>query len=125
MCVYMSDMQGMDRGYLYLSSSIRFSIYKYNVISNFYCAGGYQRGNWWHIFMIICNQLTSNNYNQYYNSHVHVFRIKVLPDSSFFASFSDNGTTKLWDVNKMKGLHVINKPRLTYSQQGISPHCYK
>ncbi len=44
------------------------------------------------------------------------FRIKVLPGSSYFASFSDDGTTKLWDVSKMEGLHVINKPRGTYSQ---------
>ena len=45
-------------------------------------------------------------------------RLCVLPDSTLFASFSDDCTVKLWDVQKMDGLHVINKPRLTYTLDG-------
>ena len=48
-------------------------------------------------------------------------RIKVIPETNhntLFVSFSDDSTTKVWDVNKMEGLHVINKPKLVYNQQG-------
>ena len=42
-------------------------------------------------------------------------RIKVIPETNhntLFVSFTDDSTTKVWDVNKMEGLHVINKPKL-------------
>ena len=48
-------------------------------------------------------------------------RIKVIPETNhntLFVSFSDDSTTKVWDVNNMEGLHVINKPKLVYYQQG-------
>ena len=48
-------------------------------------------------------------------------RIKVIPETNhntLFVSFSDDSTTKVWDMNKMEGLHVINKPKLVYNQQG-------
>ena len=47
-------------------------------------------------------------------------RIKVIPETNhntLFVSFSDDSTTKVWDVNNMEGLHVINKPKLVYYQQ--------
>ena len=82
---------------------------------------GHQRVSWWLTYTIISNQLTSMvAIHGTHASHIiprqFLCRLKVLPGSSFFASFSDDGTTKLWDVNKMEGLHVINKPRGTYSQ---------
>ena len=42
----------------------------------------------------------------------------MLPESTMFASFSDDGTTKLWDVSRLEGRTVVNKPRMSYGQQG-------
>ena len=39
-------------------------------------------------------------------------------DSSMFATFSDDGTTKIWDMSKLEGRNHVNKARLTYSSQG-------
>ena len=36
-----------------------------------------------------------------------------------FATFSDDGSTKLWDVAKLEGRNIVNKARLSYSQQGV------
>ena len=55
------------------------------------------------------------------SSFLSLHRIKVIPETNhntLFVSFSDDSTTKVWDVNKMEGLHVINKPKLVYNQQG-------
>ncbi|XP_019859703.1 PREDICTED: phosphoinositide 3-kinase regulatory subunit 4-like [Amphimedon queenslandica] len=96
--LYKKDMQGMDKGYLYYP---------------FYQAPA----SWAPKGQLV--------------AHIHdhlqaVNKIKVIPDSTYFVSFSDDSTTKIWDVNKMEGLHVINKPRLVYSQQGgkIKTGCY-
>jgi len=43
----------------------------------------------------------------------------VLKDSTLFATFSDDGTTKVWDVQKLEGRNLISKAKLSYSQQGL------
>ena len=47
-------------------------------------------------------------------------RIQVLQDSTIFVTFSDDGTTKVWDVHKLEGRNLISKAKLSYSQQGSS-----
>ena len=47
-------------------------------------------------------------------------RIQVLQDSTIFATFSDDGTTKVWDVHKLEGRNLISRAKLSYSQQGSS-----
>ena len=47
------------------------------------------------------------------------YRLCVMTDSTMFATFSDDGTTKLWDVQKLEGRNVVNKAKLSYSQQGV------
>ena len=49
-------------------------------------------------------------------------RVRVLPDSSVFATFSSDGTVKLWDVQKLEGRNLINKAKLSYSQLGQNNH---
>ena len=49
-------------------------------------------------------------------------RVRVLPDSSVFATFSSDGTAKLWDVQKLEGRNLINKAKLSYSQLGQNNH---
>ena len=46
----------------------------------------------------------------------------MLPDSSVFATFSSDGTVKLWDVQKLEGRNLINKAKLSYSQLGQNNH---
>ena len=43
----------------------------------------------------------------------------MLPDSTVFATFSNDGTTKLWDVQKLEGRNLINKARMSYTQLGM------
>ena len=45
-------------------------------------------------------------------------RVRVLLDSPVFATFSSDGTTKLWDVQKLEGRNLINKAKLSYTQLG-------
>lgn len=40
-------------------------------------------------------------------------------DSSLFATFSDDGTTKIWDMSKLEGRNHVNRAKLTYSGQGV------
>ena len=47
-----------------------------------------------------------------------VCRICALMDSSVFATFSDDGTTKIWDMAKLEGRNHVNRAKLTYSSQG-------
>ena len=35
-----------------------------------------------------------------------------------FASFSSDGCTKLWDVNRIEAKTVANRPKVTYNHQG-------
>jgi WD40 repeat protein len=56
-------------------------------------------------------------------AHVHehrdsINRVRVLLDSPVFATFSSDGTTKLWDVQKLEGRNLINKAKLSYTQLG-------
>ena len=44
-------------------------------------------------------------------------RLQLLPDSSMFASFSNDGSTKLWDVSRIEAKTVANRPKMTYSHQ--------
>ena len=44
----------------------------------------------------------------------------MLLDSTVFATFSSDGTTKLWDVQKLEGRNLINKAKLSYTQLGLS-----
>ncbi|KAL7746650.1 Serine/threonine-protein kinase [Sorochytrium milnesiophthora] len=46
-----------------------------------------------------------------------VNQICVSPDSTFFASCSDDGTVKIWDCQRLVK-NVTNQARLTYSRQG-------
>lgn len=48
----------------------------------------------------------------------HDCRVRVLPDSSMFVSFSNDGCTKLWDVSRIEAKAVANRPKVTYSHQG-------
>lgn len=45
-------------------------------------------------------------------------RLRLLPDSSMFASFSNDGTTKLWDASRIEAKTVANRPKTTYNHQG-------
>ena len=49
-------------------------------------------------------------------------RIRVQPDSTVLATFSSDGTTKLWDVQKLEGRNLINKAKLSYTQLGMYYH---
>ncbi|XP_064396061.1 phosphoinositide 3-kinase regulatory subunit 4-like [Halichondria panicea] len=56
-------------------------------------------------------------------AHIHehkhsINRLSVMTDSTMFATFSDDGSTKLWDVAKLEGRNIVNKAKLSYSQQG-------
>ena len=46
------------------------------------------------------------------------FRLQVSPDYSNFATASDDGSVKLWDLQKLDGRSLINKSRQTYSRPG-------
>lgn len=47
-----------------------------------------------------------------------MFRIQVSPDFSHFATASDDGSVKLWDLQKLDGRSLINKSRQTHSRAG-------
>ena len=47
-------------------------------------------------------------------------RVRVQQDSTILATFSSDGTTKLWDVQKLEGRNLINKAKLSYTQLGRS-----
>lgn len=47
-------------------------------------------------------------------------RLQVSPDYSHFATASDDGSVKLWDLQKLDGRSLINKSRQTYSRQGTA-----
>ncbi|EDO39636.1 predicted protein [Nematostella vectensis] len=56
-------------------------------------------------------------------AHLHehkaaINRLQVSQDLMYFATASDDGTVKLWDLQKLDGKRVINKSRQTYSRQG-------
>ena len=68
-------------------------------------------GYWWVNFVLLTSSPPSL-------SHPH--RLSVMTDSTMFATFSDDGSTKLWDVAKLEGRNIVNKAKLSYSQQG----CY-
>lgn len=44
----------------------------------------------------------------------------MLLDSTVFATFSSDGSTKLWDVQKLEGRNLINKAKLSYTQLGLN-----
>lgn len=48
----------------------------------------------------------------------HMTRIRVVPDTPLFVSFSSDGCTKLWDVGRIEAKTVANRPKMTYSHQG-------
>ena len=47
-----------------------------------------------------------------------MFRIQVSLDFSHFATASDDGSVKLWDLQKLDGRSLINKSRQTHSRAG-------
>ncbi|KAK3748325.1 hypothetical protein QZH41_018306 [Actinostola sp. cb2023] len=56
-------------------------------------------------------------------AHLHehraaINRIQLSQDSQYFATASDDGSVKLWDLQKLDGKSLINKSRQTYSRQG-------
>lgn len=42
----------------------------------------------------------------------------MSPDFTHFATASDDGSVKLWDLQKLDGRSLINKSRQTYSRPG-------
>ena len=48
----------------------------------------------------------------------HIFRVQVSPDYLLFATASDDGSVKLWDLQKLDGRSLINKSRQTHSRAG-------
>lgn len=56
-------------------------------------------------------------------AHLHehraaVNRVQVSPDDSHFATASDDGSVKLWDLQKLDGRSLINRSRQTHSRPG-------
>lgn len=54
-------------------------------------------------------------------AHLHehrlaVNRIQVIPDTSLFATCSNDGTVKVWDCGRMDGRSISNRSRQTYSR---------
>ena len=43
----------------------------------------------------------------------------MSPDDSHFATASDDGSVKLWDLQKLDGRSLINRSRQTHSRPGI------
>ncbi|XP_031568622.1 phosphoinositide 3-kinase regulatory subunit 4-like [Actinia tenebrosa] len=57
-------------------------------------------------------------------AHLHehkaaINRIQLSQDLQYFATASDDGSVKLWDLQKLDGTSLINKSRQTYSRQGF------
>lgn len=44
------------------------------------------------------------------------FRVLVLPDTTLFATCSNDGTVKIWDCDRMERRSVSNRSRQTYSR---------
>lgn len=44
----------------------------------------------------------------------------MSPDYTHFATASDDGSVKLWDLQKLDGRSLINKSRQTYSRAGTN-----
>ena len=49
---------------------------------------------------------------------IFTIRLKVLSDTSTFVSFSDDGSTKLWELGRLEGKTIVNKPKTSYGHQG-------
>lgn len=49
-------------------------------------------------------------------------RLQVSSDFTHFATASDDGSVKLWDLQKLDGRSLINKSRQTYTRQGNISH---
>ena len=49
-------------------------------------------------------------------------RLQVSSDFTHFATSSDDGSVKLWDLQKLDGRSLINKSRQTYTRQGNISH---
>lgn len=49
--------------------------------------------------------------------HSAVNRVLVIPDSTLFATCSNDGTVKIWDCERMEGKSVANRSRQTFSRQ--------
>ena len=67
--------------------------------------------------------LTSGRYMDMYQSSLLLsfltgIRLQVSSDNAYFATASDDGSVKLWDLQKLDGKSLINKSRQTYSRQG-------
>ncbi|KAG1666656.1 Phosphoinositide 3-kinase regulatory subunit 4 [Nymphon striatum] len=55
-------------------------------------------------------------------AHLHehrgaVNRIRVIPETTLFASCSNDGTVRVWDCGRMEGKSVANRSRQTYDKQ--------
>lgn len=49
-------------------------------------------------------------------------RLQLSSDFTHFATASDDGSVKLWDLQKLDGRSLINKSRQTYTRQGNISH---
>ena len=85
--------------------------------------GGFQKASWLHIYTSTKRASIGMEAGRRRGNAVIAYgypcRVRVLPDNTVFATFSSDGTTKLWDVQKLEGRNLINKAKLSYSHLGI------
>lgn len=64
--------------------------------------------------------LLKSGFSEWFLSYIFVHRrIQLSQDLQYFATASDDGSVKLWDLQKLDGNSLINKSRQTYSRQGM------
>ena len=66
--------------------------------------------------------LTSETHAYFYmyvsdhqSTGVHCQRIRTTKYHNFYATFSNDGTTKIWDGSKVDGKTLVTKSKVTYN----------